>query len=249
MKSCLRCGEQIPELKNICDKCRDARKSIYESNIEAPVNKVGTIFDFISISSGVLFLIGIINLPYSKIGSLLFVLSAILLTPFGKSKILGPFMKQAEFKWYQSGFVAFVLFIVCSIIASGTPNKFEPEQEVSQAIANATAEPNPIQEHTQAPAPTKAPVAAITPKPDPAVALAGASPMPGLFGGVDEAKSAWEKELGGKPEIVKWLGIVLDKECDGSPCWRVKAIIRFAGQEGSGYAYMRYGKVLKTKYE
>lgn len=154
MKTCLRCGEEIPESVNICDKCKEERKSVYESSAKAPEVKEVTILDFVSISSGVLLLMALISLPSSKFGSFLFLLSATLLTPFGEKKILGPFMKQAEFKWYQSGFVAFVLFIICSIVASGTPNKFEPDQEVLQAIANATPTPEAVQTANETALPT-----------------------------------------------------------------------------------------------
>lgn len=245
MKTCLQCGVEIPELKNICDDCKSARKASYNQVVDFKSKKELTILDFISISSALLLLAAIINMPLSKIGSIMFIISAALMTPAGKSKVLGPFMKQPEFKWYQSGFVAFVLFIVCSIVASGTPNKFEPDPEVLQAIANATPTPEP----TPTPKPTDTPRPEPTPTPDKELNDAGASPAPSIFGGVDEAKEAFEKELGGQPEYVKWLGITLDRECDGRPCWRVKAILRFNGQEGAGYAYMRYGKVLKTKFE
>jgi len=128
-------------------------------------------------------------------------------------------------------------------------------------VNSATIQENLNASNTAVEAPADAPPqveqtqAVNTPKPEPTATpdkdlnAAGAPPTVSLFGGYDEVKKAIKKELGSEPEYVRWFEAMLNRDCDGGPCWRVKTVINHNGQQVSAYAYMRYGKVLSLKFE
>jgi hypothetical protein len=124
----------------------------------------------------------------------------------------------------------------------------------SESVAVAPVE-EPPQTEPAAPAATVAPIKTPKPEPtpttDPDVVAAGSPPqIDTLFGGYPQVKNYIKKELGSEPEYVRWFNPILERSCsDGRACWRVKTVIRKNGQEGGFYAFMRYGKIIDTKFE
>ncbi len=185
---------------------------------------------------GLAWFFSIISLSSSFGAVLLFALAAMSVT----KRITIPLRKRFQIP----AFALPVFYLVCSFIAWPLlVNSFTIQSNLN---ASNTVVEQPIES-----APVNTPKPEPTPTPDPDVVAAGGPPqIDTLFGGYPQVKNHIKKELGFEPEYLKWFNPILERSCsDGRACWRVKTVIRKNGQEGGFYAFMRYGKIIDTKFE